>query len=72
MKFELREAWRLCGERKAGDEGRLPILWIEPDEEMRDLNRRSNGRKEGVGELRPGREAREGSTLLPGEDINEP
>jgi hypothetical protein len=39
---------------------------------MRDWNLRSKGRKDGVGLLRPGLEAREGSTLLPGEDMPEP
>lgn len=43
-----------------------------PGEEMRDWNRRSKGRNEGVGLLKPGREATEGSTLLPGEDMKEP
>src|SRR5687767_14674176 len=45
-KLELNEAWRLWEERKAGEEGRLPRPWIEPDEEIRDLKRRSKGRKE--------------------------
>jgi hypothetical protein len=45
---------------------------MEPEEDIRDLNRRSKGRKEGVGELRPGREAMEGRTLLPGDEIRDP
>lgn len=39
---------------------------------MRDWKRRSKGRKDGVGLLRPGRDATEGNTLLPGEDRPEP
>jgi hypothetical protein len=40
---------------------------------MRDWNRRSKGRKEGVGLSRPGREASEGRILLPpGEESTEP
>lgn len=71
MKLELREALRLCEPRKAGEEGRglrVPGLPVE----IRDLKRRSKGRKEGVGLPRPGREATEGRILLPGEDMNEP
>lgn len=68
-KLEATETLRLWLCRKAGDDGLgLP----GPDEDMRDWNRRSKGRKDGVGLLRPGREAMEGSTLLPGEDMNEP
>jgi hypothetical protein len=64
-KLELRDACRLWEERNAGDAERgLCML----GEEMRDWKRRSKGRNEGVGLLRPGREATEGRTLLPGED----
>lgn len=41
-------------------------------DEMRDWKRRSKGRNEGVGLLRPGREATEGRTLLLGDEITEP
>ena len=68
-KLELREAWRLCGLRKAGDWARGLNV---PEEEIRDLKRRSKGRKEGVGLPRPGREATDGNTLLPREDTTEP
>lgn len=37
-------------------------------EDNRDWKRRSKGLKDGVGLLRPGREATEGRTLLPGEE----
>lgn len=67
---ELRDADRLWPERKAGEEDRG--LFMKLAEEMRDWKRLSNGRKEGVGLLRPGREATDGSTLLLGEDITEP
>ncbi len=59
----------LCPERKEGDDGRG--VSAEGDD-IRDWNRRSNGLKEGVGLLSPGREARDGTLLLPGEDIKEP
>lgn len=39
---------------------------------IRDWKRRSKGRKDGVGLLMPGREANDGNTLLPGEDMREP
>ena len=55
--------------RKAGEEGRG--LRLE-GEDIRDWNRWSKGLKEGVGLLRPGRDAKEGRTLLPGEDSIEP
>lgn len=51
--------------RKAGDKGRGDR---EDGEDMRDWNRRSKGRKEGVGLLSPGRDAREGGMLLPSDD----
>ena len=40
--------------------------------EMRDWNRLSKGRKEGVGLSRPGLEATDGRMLLPGEERTEP
>ena len=70
---ELSETLRLwpwlC--MKAGDEGRETL---EPGlkEDMRDWKRRSKGRREGTGELRPDREAMDGRTLLPGEEKLEP
>jgi len=69
-KLELKEALRLCGDRKAGEEGRS--VCEEEELEMRDWNRLSNGRNDGVGLRRPAREATDGRTLLPGEDIKEP
>jgi hypothetical protein len=42
------------------------------EEEIRDWNRRSNGRKEGEGLLKPGREATDGRMLLPGEEMKDP
>lgn len=41
-------------------------------EDMRDWNLRSNGRKDGVGLPMPGLDAREGSTLLLGDETTEP
>ncbi|MBE3050195.1 hypothetical protein IMZ48_48400 [Candidatus Bathyarchaeota archaeon] len=70
---ELSDALRLwpwlC--MKAGDEGREPV---EPGlkGDMRDWKRRSKGRREGIGELRPEREAIEGRTLLPGDEKEDP
>lgn len=66
-KLELRDAWRLWEERKAGDEGRG--LFVREEDDMRDLKRRSKGRKDGVGLPMPGREGR---TLLPGDDRKDP
>lgn len=53
--------------RKAGEEGRG--LLARDDGVMRDLKRRSNGRKDGVGLFKPGRNGR---TLLPGDERNDP
>jgi hypothetical protein len=70
MSWEERDALRLWPERKAGEDAlRFGML---DDEEMRDWNLRSKGRKDGAGLLRPGREATEGRTLLPGDEITEP
>lgn len=68
---ELRETLRLWLERKgnAGDDER-GVLILE--EEIRDWNRRSKGRNDGEGLLRPGREATDGRTLLPGEETKDP
>lgn len=71
MKFEEIEALRECEPRNAGEEGRGESVPGEPVE-IRDLKRRSKGRNEGVGLWRPGREATDGRTLLPGEDMKEP
>lgn len=68
MKLELIEAFRLCDPRKAGEEGRD----VEEGDAIRDLKRRSKGRKEGVGLPIPGREVTDGRILLPGEDIKDP
>lgn len=56
---------------KAGDEVRDTL---EPGlaADMRDWKRRSKGRREGIGELRPEREAMDGRTLLPGDEKLEP
>jgi hypothetical protein len=56
--------------RKAGDDGRGERY----GEDIRDWNLRSNGLKDGVGLLKPGLEANDGSTLLLGEaeDMKEP
>jgi len=64
------EAFLLCPERKAGEEGRgESVLGVY----IRDWNLRSKGRKDGVGLLpRPGLVAAEGMTLLLGEDMVEP
>lgn len=59
----------LCPERTEGDDGRGDS---NEGEAIRDWNRLSNGLKEGVGLPSPGREAREGTLLLPGEDTIEP
>jgi hypothetical protein len=67
---ELRDAVRLWPERKAGDDG-LKFGMLE-EEDMRDWNLRSKGRKDGVGLLKPGRGATDGRILLPGEEITEP
>lgn len=64
----LIDACLLCPVRKAGEEGRGDSI---EGVEIRDWNRRSNGRNEGVGLPSPGREARDGTLLLPGEDIIE-
>lgn len=68
-KVELIEALRLWLCRKAGEAGREPM---EPKDDRRDWNRRSKGRKDGVGLLRPGREAAVRKTLLLGDDTTEP
>lgn len=39
---------------------------------MRDENRRSKGRKDGVGLLSPGRDATDGRMLLPTDDLTDP
>lgn len=65
----LTDALRLCVLTRAGEDGRrLDMLGVE----MRDWNRRSNGRNDGVGLLRPGRDATDGRTLLLGEEMTEP
>lgn len=59
----------LCPVRYAGDDGR----GLRPEgDTIRDWNLRSKGLKDGVGLLRPGREATEGRMLLLGEDKTEP
>ena len=45
---------------------------LDEDEAIRDWKRRSKGRKEGVGEPKPGLEAVEGRKLLLGEETTEP
>lgn len=70
MKLELMDAFRLWLGRKAGEAERG--LWMLPDEEMRDWKRRSKGLKDGDELPMPGREAPDGSTLLPGEEMKEP
>jgi hypothetical protein len=66
----LIEAFRECPLRKAGEEARG---MFKTEVERRDWKRRSNGRKEGVGLSRPGREATEGNILLPpGDERTEP
>lgn len=65
----LNEAFRLCAERKAGDDGRGDRMLGEA---IRAENLLSNGLKEGVGLFNPGREATDGRTLLLGEDTTEP
>ena len=66
----FREAAREWFRRKAGEEPRGGVRF---ELERRDWNRLSNGRKDGVGLPRPGREATEGSTPLPpGEESTEP
>lgn len=65
----LRDAVRLWPVRNAGDNGRGES---GDGEAIRDWNRLSNGLKEGVGLLRPGREATEGRILLLGELRTEP
>ena len=69
-KLEVMEAFRLCEPKNAGDEGRE--LCEPGEEDIRDLKRRSKGRKDGFGLPAPGREAIEGRALLPGEDKKEP
>ena len=54
---------------KRGDEDRGERI---PGEPTRDRNLRSNGLNEGVGLLKPGREAKEGKMLLPGEEATDP
>lgn len=68
MKLEVIDAFRLWDPRKAGDAERGLSVPVD----IRDLKRRSKGRKEGFGLSRPGREATEGRILLPGEDMKEP
>jgi hypothetical protein len=66
----LREALRVWGLRKAGEEARGGV---SVEDERRDWKRLSKGRKEGVGLSRPGRDATEGSMLLPpGEERTDP
>lgn len=65
----LTDTLRLWPPRKAGEDGRGDR---GEGEYMRDWNLRSKGRKDGVGLLRPGRLASEGSTLLPGDETAEP
>lgn len=65
----MSESCLLWRERKAGEEGLGERLLGEA---IREEKRRSKGRKEGVGLPRPGREASDGRTLLPGEDIPDP
>jgi hypothetical protein len=55
--------------RNAGEDGRGEL---SGDGAIRDWNRRSNGRKEGIGLPRPGLEATDGNTLLPGEERTDP
>lgn len=72
---ELSDALRLWPWIYAGDEGRGEFARGLPrklEEESRAWNRRSNGRKEGVGLLRPGRDATDGRALLPGEEKPDP
>jgi hypothetical protein len=69
MKVELMDTLRLW--RKAGDEGR-GLCKADDGDDIRDLKRRSNGRKDGVGLPMPGLEAVEGRMLLPGDEIIEP
>lgn len=68
-KLEPRETFRLWVLRKAGDDARGVV---DEDEDMRDWNRRSNGLNDGDGLLKPARDATEGKTLLPGDDMYEP
>lgn len=65
----LRDVVRLWPPRNAGEEGRGESM---EGEAMRDWNRLSNGLNDGVGLPRPGLEAIEGRTLLPGELSTEP
>jgi hypothetical protein len=57
--------------RNAGDEGR-ELFGLRLREDMRDWKRRSKGRKDGVGELKPAREVMEEGMLLPREETPEP
>jgi len=68
-KLLLSETVLRCSARKAGedDRGERPL-----GEATRAWNLLSKGRKEGVGLFRRGREATEGKTLLPWEEITEP
>jgi hypothetical protein len=59
----------LWPEKKAGDDGRGERRL---GDDIRDWNRRSKGRNEGVGLLRPCREATDGRMLLLGDEITEP
>lgn len=68
--LELKEKLRLWLGRKPGDEPRR--LGVLDDDDMRVWKRRSKGRKDGVGLFRKGRDATEGSTLLPGEETRDP
>jgi hypothetical protein len=65
----LTDTLRLWLPKKAGEDGRGERM---DGEYMRDWNLRSKGRKDGVGLPRPGLFARDGSTLLLGEDMAEP
>lgn len=74
-KCELRETLREWPPRKAGDGERgllAPPAPCRLGDAMREEKRRSKGRRDGVGLLRYAREATEGRTLLPGEEIREP
>lgn len=65
----VKETFRLCAPKNAGDDGRGDKL---EDEGILDWKRRSKGRKEGVGLFKPGRDATDGRRLLPGDDSTEP
>lgn len=70
VKWLVSDTFRECDLRNPGEEERgAERLELE----IRDWNRLSKGRKDGVGLSRPGLEASEGLILLPpGEDNTEP